>query len=132
MCVCVCNSFWTYVLQRVYVGVTVVSSSRELVLTNFSLLSNISPLRKEDIRNSGPVNKANILKDQFVSLFTQEEMHNIPDKDDSPHPDLPDIIFHPDGVRILLQKINFHKATGPDNIPGELLKELHPLRDPGV
>ena len=57
-------------------------------------------------------------------MFTQEDMHNIPDKGDSPYPDLPEITIHPDGVRKLLQNINPHKATGPDNIPGQLLKEV--------
>ena len=84
----------------------------------------VAPLRKEGILHSDPVNKANILNDQFVSVFTQEDMHNIPDKGDSPYPDLPEITIHPDGVRKLLQNINPHKATGPDNIPGQLLKEV--------
>ena len=51
-------------------------------------------------------------------------MHNIPDKGDSPYPDLPEITIHPDGVRKLLHNINPHKATRPDNIPGQLLKEV--------
>ncbi|KAK3098073.1 hypothetical protein FSP39_015909 [Pinctada imbricata] len=86
--------------------------------------SGVSPLRKEGILYSDPVNKANILNDQFVSVFTQEDTHHIPDKGDSPYPDLPEIIIHPDGVRKLLKNINPHKATGPDNIPGQLLKEV--------
>ena len=51
-------------------------------------------------------------------------MHSIPNKGDSPYPDLHEITIHPDGVRKLLQNINAHKATGPDNIPGQLLKEV--------
>ena len=84
----------------------------------------VSPLRKEGILHSDPVNKAYILNYQFVSVFTQEDMRNIPDKGDSPYPDLPEITIYPDGVRKLLHNINPHKATGPDNIPGQLLKEV--------
>ena len=65
-----------------------------------------------------------VLNDQFVSVFTQEDMHNIPDRGDIQYPDLPRITIHPDGVRKLLHNINPHKATGPDNIPGQLLKEV--------
>ena len=83
-----------------------------------------SPLRKEGILHSDPVNKANILNDHFVSVFTQEDMYNIPDKGDSEYPDLPEITIHPDGTRKLLYNIDHHKATGPDNIPGQLLKEF--------
>jgi hypothetical protein len=71
----------------------------------------VSSLRKEGILYSDPVNKANILNDQFVSVFTQEDMHNIYDKGDSSYPDLPDIAIQPDGVRKLLLNINTHKAT---------------------
>ena len=59
-----------------------------------------------------------------TSFTFKIDMHNIPDKGDSPYPDLPEITIHPDGVRKLLHNINPHKATGPDNIPGQLLKEV--------
>jgi hypothetical protein len=56
-------------------------------------------------------------------LFIQEYMHSIHDKGDSPYPDLPGIVIYQDGVKKLLFNINHHKTTGPDNIPGQLLKE---------
>ena len=84
----------------------------------------VSPLRKEGILYSDSNNKANILNDQFTSVFTQEDTQNIPDKAVSPFPDLPEITIHPDGVKKLLGNINLHKATGPDSVPGQLLKEL--------
>ena len=50
------------------------------IMCKRSETTGVSPLRKEGILHSDPVNKANILNDQFVSVFTQEDMHNKPDR----------------------------------------------------
>lgn len=81
-------------------------------------------MRKEGILHSDTGSKANILNDQFTSVFTTENEDHIPTKGDSPYPKVPDISVHHEGVYKLLRNINPHKATGPDCIPGRLLKEL--------
>jgi hypothetical protein len=39
------------------------------------------------------------------------------------HPQMTDIIITENGINKLLQNINIHKASGPDNIHGRILKE---------
>ena len=43
----------------------------------------------------------------------------------SPFPNLEQIQIQPNGIKSLLSALNPHKATGPDNISGRFLKELH-------
>jgi hypothetical protein len=46
--------------------------------------------------------------------------------DPTPFPDLEQIEIHPDGIKKkLLSALNPNKATGPDNISGHFIKELH-------
>ena len=40
----------------------------------------------------------------------------------SPHPTVPSIMVHKSGVEKLLQQLNSHKATGPDEVSSRLLK----------
>jgi hypothetical protein len=47
----------------------------------------------------------------------------MPEKGQSPYPDMPDIHIGEAGVLKLLNNINYHKATGPDGIPARLLHE---------
>ena len=81
----------------------------------------VAPLRREGILHSDTATQANILDDQFTSLFSSE---HIPTKGYSPYSSAPDIAVHLAGIYKLLYNINQHKATGPDTIPGKLLKEL--------
>jgi hypothetical protein len=41
----------------------------------------------------------------------------------SPHPDIPPLTITTPGIRKLLDNINPHKASGPDNISGRILKD---------
>ena len=43
----------------------------------------------------------------------------IPEKGDIPHPDPPDIIIHPNGMRKLSTNILTRHTTGLDNIPNQ-------------
>ena len=45
-------------------------------------------------------------------------------KKESPHPSMPEIKIHENGIFKLLNGLNIHKATGPDGIPTLVLKEL--------
>ena len=86
--------------------------------------SGVAPLEKDGVIHTEPVNKANILNTQFASVFTTEDEDNVPDKEGECHTPIPELTITQDGVLKLLQNINPHKATGPDQIPGKLLKEL--------
>ena len=86
--------------------------------------SGVAPLRRDGTLFSDSNTKANILNDQFTSVFSRETTDEIPSKGDSPYPTVPDINITAPGVLKLLNNINPNKATGPDSIPGKLLKDL--------
>ena len=69
--------------------------------------------------------KANILNRQFCSVFNKEDSSSpLPDLGVSKFPTLGQIEVTANGVIKLLKKLNPHKASGPDNVPSRLLKEL--------
>ena len=85
--------------------------------------SGISPLKKDGIAYSDPKIKATLLNEQFSSVFTKEDKATAPSLGKSPYPDVQAFDVHNNGVQKLLQNLNPHKASGPDNIPSRLLKE---------
>ena len=90
----------------------------------------IAPLKKNGLVFSQSKDKANILNNQFSSVFTQEDLDNLPDLGESPQPTMPDINITVNGIEKLLKNLNSRKAAGPDGIPCRLLqcvaKELAP------
>ncbi len=85
--------------------------------------SGISPLKQDGTLKSDPQDKAEILNNQYQSVFTDENMETLPTMGPSPFTPLAHIHITTAGVTKLLQGINPSKATGPDNIPGRILKE---------
>lgn len=83
----------------------------------------IASLRQNGVLKTSSKDKANILNDQFQSVFTRESNDAITAKDSSPYSPMEDITVHPDGVTKLLSKLNIHKAQGPDNLNARVLKE---------
>ena len=84
----------------------------------------VSPLRDHEGKlNSAPLDKANILNRQYVSVFTKEDPSNIPSPAGEPYPDMAKIEITEEGVCKLLRNLNPHKASGPDGLPGRILKE---------
>ena len=83
----------------------------------------VSTLKSNGDTHINSKSKAEALNNQFSSVFTKEDVSDIPDKGQSPHPDLPPIKITNHGVEKLLNGIKPHKATGPDEIPGRILKE---------
>jgi len=68
--------------------------------------------------------KAEILNDQFSSVFTKEDYSPLPDLGKSPFQDAPQIQVTSNGVLKLMQGLNPHKATGPDSISSQFLREM--------
>ena len=77
-------------------------------------------------------NKANIMDEQFCSVFTNEDMSDLPDLGSSNTQSVLPIKVNIKGVLKLLKNTKPHKATGPDNIPGRLLKEAAEELVPGL
>ena len=65
----------------------------------------------------------NALNDQFCSLFTKEDLSDKPTYKSNDIPDTTEIVVTVPGVLKLLTNIKPNKATGPDEIPGEILLE---------
>jgi hypothetical protein len=84
----------------------------------------VAPLKLNGLTFSDSTTKANIvLNSQFSSVFTSEDLSNMPDMGVSSTPEIPPIIIHHNDVMKLLTSLNPHKATGPDSILARLLKE---------
>ena len=88
--------------------------------------SGVAPLKSENGQlQSESEQKANILNEQFSSVFCKDEdTQNIRDKGHSNFPGMPAVQITPQGVVKLLTGLKPHKATGPDQIPTMLLKSL--------
>ena len=86
--------------------------------------SGVAPLSSKGINHSDSLKKADILNQQFTSVFTKEDTSDIPTLKSAGHPSVSPIVLNRKGVLKLLNDINPFKATGPDAIPGRLLKSL--------
>ena len=70
------------------------------------------------------VKKANVLNNQYSSVFSKPD-NNIPEiKTPEVRETIPDIIISTDGVKSLLHRVNPTKAAGPDDISSRFLHEF--------
>ena len=83
----------------------------------------ISPLKEngegEAVHDSKK--KANLLSEQFESVFTQEDLENLPSLPQA-FPSISQLNFDTIGIAKLLSNLNVKKAAGPDQIPCWVLK----------
>ncbi|XP_072018346.1 uncharacterized protein [Amphiura filiformis] len=88
--------------------------------------SGVSPLKASNgVTYSDSATKANMLNSQFSSVFNKnEDKSSIKDKGPSPYPPMEPIVVSCEGIRKLLSDLGIHKASGPDEVPPRLLKEL--------
>ena len=66
--------------------------------------------------------KAEILNSQFYSVFTKEDLSNIPECTGHPYPIMPSISIFTTGIQKLLEEVDAKKASGPDSISAWVLK----------
>ena len=69
-----------------------------------------------------PMQKANILNRQFISVFTDDTRTSLPDRGPSQYSSMEDITVSCEDVVKLLKNLIPHKAAGPDDISLMLLK----------
>ena len=91
----------------------------------------INCLKSNGINYTDPVEKANILNNQFQSVFTKlvplklRHLVNLILPRKLSFPVMPSITVTASGVAKQLSKLNPGKAAGPDNLTSRILKELH-------
>ena len=85
----------------------------------------VASLKKDGKTFSCAKDKANILNDQFQSVFTREdiETQSLPSMPIL-YPVMSDIQITREGVRRLLKNLKAHKAPGPDGMTPRVMKEL--------
>ena len=66
--------------------------------------------------------KAEMLNNQFTSVFTKDQAETLPDLGNSTYPPMPKIAVDETGVCSLLARLDPKKASGADNIPAIILK----------
>ena len=69
-----------------------------------------------------PKHKANVLNQQFQSVFSSENTQELPRVDDIGIPNLPPLMITEPGVYKLLTDLKEHEASGPDGVPARVLK----------
>ena len=85
--------------------------------------SGVPPLtNKQGETISDTKGKAEVLDEQYQSVFTKENNQSIPPVN-SQNLNMPDINFTTNGILKLLSKLNLQKANGPDRIPIRFLKD---------
>ena len=82
----------------------------------------IDTLQKDGVLYSKNQEKANILNQYFSTVFSKATDVEPPDMGPSPFPDFPQIEITSAGIIKLLKDLDPSKSTGPDRIPGKLLK----------
>ena len=76
--------------------------------------------------------KAEILVQQFKSVFTIDSNNTIPDTTKNVRDSIKPLTITTNGLEKLLRAVNPAKASGPDRIPNRILKECAPSIAPGL
>ena len=83
----------------------------------------VSPLKRDGVLHSDNKSKAEILLNQFSSVFTRAISQVMPVVSRRVTNSLQELVISPQGVEKLLRNIQASKASGPDSLPNLVLKE---------
>ena len=123
------KAYWNYVDNLIEVGDDDGNTPKQKRFWSFIRNTRkdntgISPLKENGRLFSGAKDKADILGRQYESVYTNEDVSNIPEPVGEPYPPMKELHVSVEGVTKLLRKVNPNKASGPDSIPARILKEL--------
>ena len=76
----------------------------------------VACLRENVILKTSVKDKADILNGQLESVYNREQADDPPSKGSSPYPVIGDLFIDPNGVSKLLDRLNPHKSSGPDDL----------------
>ena len=129
------QAYWAYiasVITPTHNDMPPQKSFWSFVKRNRTDKTQISSLRSHTTGDliTDPIGKANILNGQFRSVFTDETPLTSDHRSPQAYPDIPDALFTSPGVQKMLEGLDPGKASGPDNIPPTVLKQLAPTLGP--
>ena len=84
----------------------------------------IQPMKKDGKLYADSKVKAEIMLEEFKSVFTRKDKSYIPSLYGTPYSSISDLHISEEGVAKLVKELNPNKASGPDEIPCRVLKEL--------
>ena len=87
--------------------------------------SGVAPLKRDGVSYSKAQDKAEILNSQLSSDYPRKKISpSISDLDPGISATVPSLHIEENGVRKILESLNPHQATGPDQISSRFLKEI--------
>ena len=86
--------------------------------------SGVSTLIVDGQELSKAEEKATALSNQYSCVFANEDTSNIPNMSINQYPTISDLVIDVNGVEKLLRNIDVKKASGPDGIPSQVLRDL--------
>ena len=85
----------------------------------------VAPLINEGELHSDPGLKADLLSQQFESVFVHDsDQIGTPILPGTPFPNISNLLISEGGILKLLKGLDISKASGPDQIPNKILREL--------
>jgi len=82
----------------------------------------VAPLNDGGTTYTEAKQKAQILNKQFESVFTNEDVTNVPQLDSPGYPKIGDVPFTTRGIQLQLERLDPAKAPGPDQLPARVFK----------
>ena len=92
----------------------------------------IAPLKDKGHLVSDCKGKAEILANQFQSVFPKDDSQDTPEVSSRVEEDIPHLKIGEDGVTKLLRGIKINKASGPDELPNRVLQECAAEISPAI
>ena len=94
--------------------------------------SGVSLLKKDGVNYSDQAEQDEILNDKFVGSFAKEDCTSLLQMGPGLTKTAPPLVIQEKGVKKLLDGLNPHKASGPDQISPRFLKEMAPSIAPAL
>lgn len=96
----------------------------DLITSNRKDNTGVPPLKENGRLFSGTKYKADILGRQYESVYTHEDVTDIPEPAGDSYLPMLDFEVSQEGFKHLLREIKPNNAYGPESIPARILKEL--------